>query len=29
MENKKKFKQVRVQKGMNGVGEPLRDVFKA
>ena len=28
MENKKKFKQVKVQRGMNGVGEPLRDVSK-
>lgn len=29
MENKKKFKQVKLHKGMNGIGEPLRDVSKS
>lgn len=28
MENKKKFKQVKLHKGMNGIGEPLRGVSK-
>ena len=28
MENKKKFKQVKLHKGMSGIGEPLRDMSK-
>lgn len=29
MENKKKFKQVKVQKGVSGIGVPLRDMSKS
>lgn len=29
MENKKRFKQVKLHKGMSGIGEPLRDVSKS